>query len=175
MHRRPITRVAVIGGLAATFVAGGLLTLSTAQAGHENEVLTTRLDGRAEVATDAADQRIVGDPDGRGEVYVFGIDGDPNTLCYVLDVDKIAPATMAHIHLGAAGTNGPVVVNLARPADGDAADCLTQGEILPNGSPAFVGGATVAQILAAPGNYYVNVHNAEYPGGAVRGQLRPLN
>ena len=173
MHR-PTTRITAIGGLAAAFVGAGVLTLATAEAGHTNEVLTTRLDGRAEVASAPTDQRIVGDPDGRGEVYVFGIDGDPTTLCYVIDVDKIAPATMAHIHAGAAGTNGPVVVNLARPEDGDAADCLTQGEILPNGSPAFVGGVTVADILAHPEEYYVNVHNAKYPGGAVRGQLRPL-
>ena len=115
---------------------------------------------------------IAGDPNGRGEVYVFGIDGDPKTLCYVLTVDKIAPATAAHIHLAAAGSNGPVVVNLARPTDGNAADCLTEGEILASGAPAFpVEGVTVAQILANPAAYYVNVHNADYPGGAIRGQL----
>ena len=35
---------------------------------------------------------------------------------------------MAHIHRGAVGTNGPVEVNLAWPQDGQAADCLTEGE-----------------------------------------------
>ncbi len=30
----------------------------------------------------------------------------------------------------------------------------------------------VQQILAHPGRYYVNVHNAAYPGGAARGQLK---
>ena len=94
------------------------------------------------------------------------LDGDAKTLCYVLTVDKIAPAAMAHIHEGAKGTNGPVVVNLAAPTDGNAADCLTEGE-----AGKFVGDQTVAEILANPERYYVNVHNAEYPGGAVRGQL----
>jgi len=57
-------------------------------------------------------------------------------------------------------------VNLAAPGDGDAADCLTEGE-----TGKFVDGQTVAEILANPEDYYVNVHNAEYPGGAIRGQL----
>ena len=148
-------------------VATGVLTMAgIASAGHTNTLLEATLDGRAEVKTGATDNRIVGDPNGRGEAYVFGVDGDPTTLCYVLTVDKIGTPVAAHIHEGAAGTNGPVVVNLAAPADGNAADCLTEGE-----DGKFVGDQTVADILANPQDYYVNVHNAEYPGGAVRGQL----
>jgi hypothetical protein len=109
---------------------------------------------------------VVGDPNGRGEADVFGIDGDPNTLCYVLTVSKIASATAAHIHEGAPGENGDVVANLAAPADGNAADCLTDEE-----SGKFINGGNVAEILASPEEYYVNVHNAEYLGGAIRGQL----
>ncbi|CAN5232006.1 CHRD domain-containing protein [soil metagenome] len=149
-------------------VAGVSLQTGIASAGHENTVLETTLDGRAEVATGAKDNRIVGDPNGRGEAYVFGIDCDAETLCYVLTVDKIAPAAAAHIHEGAKGENGPVVGNLAAPADGNAADCLTEGE-----DGKFVDDQTVADILANPADYYVNVHNAEYPGGAIRGQLAP--
>ena len=153
--------------LVSSMVAAALLaTMGIASAGHTNSVLVADLDGRAEVATEATNNRMVGDPNGVGEAYVFGIDGDPTTLCYVLLVDKIGTAVAAHIHEGAAGTNGPVVVNLAAPADGNAADCLTEGE-----AGKFVGDQTVAEILANPGNYYVNVHNAEYPDGAIRGQL----
>ena len=148
-----------------------VLAPSFAIAGHTNTVLTTTLDGREEVATGASNRGIVGDPNGRGEVYVFGVDGDPTTLCYVLLVSKIEPATAAHIHEAERGANGPVVVNLAAPADGNAADCLTEGEILPNGNPAFPTGVTVAEILEFPEDYYVNVHNGRYPGGAIRGQL----
>jgi len=140
-----------------------------ASAGHENQVLEAKLSGKNEVPQPtSASQRIVGDPNGRGEAYVFGVDGDATTLCYVLTVDKIAPAKMAHIHEGAEGENGPVVVNLAAPADGNAADCLTEGE-----AGKFVSDQTVAEILASPQDYYVNVHNEEYPGGAIRGQLAP--
>jgi hypothetical protein len=149
--------------------AGGVVVLTgVASAGHENTVLEATLDGRSEVSSGAKDRRLVGDPNGRGEAYVFGVDGDPTTLCYVLTVSGLSGATAAHIHEGSAGENGPVVVNLAAPADGNAADCLTEGE-----PGKFVGGQTVAEILANPQDYYVNVHNAEYPGGAVRGQLAP--
>ncbi|MDP9444433.1 MAG: CHRD domain-containing protein [Actinomycetota bacterium] len=158
-------RIALVG---STAVLGVVASMGIAAAGHTNTVLQADLDGRSEVASGAADQRIVGDPNGRGEAYVFGIDGDPKTLCYVLTVDEIATATAAHIHEAPAGANGPVVVNLAAPGDGNAADCLTEGE-----PGKFVGDQTVAEILANPSAYYVNVHNAEHPGGALRGQLAP--
>ena len=162
----------IAAGLGAAMVAGSMFApLRTAGAGHTNTVLSAELDGREEVATGAGNHRIVGDPNGRGEVYVFGIDGDPATLCYVLTVEGIEPATAAHIHEGAPGENGPVVANLAAPGDGDAADCLTEGEVGPGTSPKFPTGETVQAILENPGDYYVNVHNATYPGGALRGQL----
>lgn len=164
MRRRATASLIALGGV----VAAVMLSPFGAFAGHTNTVLNADLDGRSEVGTSNA---IAGDPNGRGEVYVFGIDGDPTTLCYVLPVDKIDTATAAHIHEGAAGTNGPVVANLAAPFDGDAADCLTEGETGPGTTPKFPTGEKVADILANPDDYYVNVHNAMYPGGAIRGQL----
>jgi hypothetical protein len=165
MRARTSTRIALLSVVA---VLGAVAMFGVATAGHENTVLETTLNGRNEVADGATNQRVVGDPNGRGEAYVFGIDGDAATLCYVLTVSKIGPATMAHIHEGAAGTNGPPVAFLGAPADGNAADCLTEGE-----EGKFAEGQTVSEILANPQNYYVNVHNAAYPGGAIRGQLAP--
>lgn len=152
--------------VAAVALMGLVATFGIATAGHTNTVLETQLDGRSEVASGATNRRIAGDPNGTGEAYVFGIDGDATTLCYVLTVDGIKPATAAHIHEGRPGSNGPVVVSLAPPADGNAADCLSESE-----EGKFAQGQTVQEILANPGDYYVNVHNVEYPGGALRGQL----
>lgn len=163
----------------AAALLSGVTFLPAAHAGHTNVLLVAELNGREEVNSDATDSRIVGDPNGRGEAYVFGIDGDPTTLCYVLQVEKIqlagtaaapgGPAGMAaHIHRGARGTNGPVVANLAGPIDGNAADCLT--ELEPGkfpGDPVDI----VQEILNNPEDFYINVHNPEFPAGAVRGQL----
>jgi hypothetical protein len=170
MARRATLAAACAGSIGLG--VGLVLGTGPAFAGHTNAVLEGHLDGRQEVAADGS-KRIAGDPNGRGTVYVFGIDGDPTTLCYLLEVSKIdeldqAPggARMAHIHRGAAGTNGPVEVSLAFPQDGQSADCLTEGEADKGLAP-----GEVQQILANPSAYYVNVHNTAYPGGAVRAQL----
>lgn len=156
--------------IASLGVAAGVLVSplgGVAFAGHTNQLLSAKLSGDQEVGTK-------GDPDGRGEVFVFGVDGDPKTLCYVLTVDGIkltAEGMAAHIHQGAKGKNGPVVVNLAGPGDGDAADCLTEGETLASGAEAFPTGTSVQKILSNPKRFYVNVHNPKHPDGAIRGQL----
>lgn len=162
------------------------LYASTAVAGHTNIVLQASLDGRQEVASNASNNRIVGDPRGRGEAYVFGIDANTTTLCYLVQATGIGELSLApgnrrqaHIHRGRKGENGPVVVSLAWPQDGRSADCIAENRILPNGSPAFARDpatgelrATVFEILMNPEQFYVNVHNAEFPAGAIRGQLK---
>ncbi|KGN32086.1 hypothetical protein N802_10830 [Knoellia sinensis KCTC 19936] len=166
-------RILIGGAMGAAGLAAGLvLAPSAAQAGHTNTLIGAHLTGRAEVAADGSN-RMAGDPNGRGEAYVFGIDGDPTTLCYILEVSKIAELDqapggprMAHIHEGAKGANGPVEVNLAFPQGGQAADCLTEGEVGKGLDP-----GEVQEILANPEDYYVNIHNGEFPSGAVRGQL----
>lgn len=172
MKNRSISSAAIAIAAAAGIGIGTMLAPLAAQAGHSNSLLEGDLDGRQEVAADGS-RAIAGDPNGRGSVYVFGIDGDPTTLCYVLEVSKIdelelppgAPRA-AHIHQGAAGANGPVEVTLAWPQDGQAADCLTEGEA---GKGLEAG--EVQEILSNPSSFYVNVHNGEFPAGAVRAQL----
>lgn len=177
------TRTKMVSGLASAGLVATLFAApQVAGAGHANPVLAADLDGRQEVATGASDRRIVGDPNGRGEIYVFGIDGDParQTLCYVMVADKIsgldnppgAPFA-AHIHAGPRGQNGPVVVNLAWPQNGTASDCFSVGDTR-GGNPVFPTDVTPADIFEDPEGFYINVHNAEYPAGAIRGQLETV-
>lgn len=150
-----------------------------AAAGHLNVVLEADLDGREEVAANSSSRALVGDPNGRGKAYVFGIDDDPMTLCYALvDIKKIAELDQApgngraaHIHEAPRDTNGPIVANLAWPQDGQAGDCLTEGEQgkFPTGEVGIV-----QRILKNPENFYVNIHNTEFPAGAIRGQLNDV-
>ena len=70
-------------------------------------------------------------------------------------------ATAAHIHEGATGTNGPVIVPFNKTADNTFE--------APDGAK-----LTDAQYEAyKAGNLYVNVHSAKYPGGELRAQLKP--
>jgi hypothetical protein len=171
-----MNKFARITTLAAASIAAALAFAPQAYAGHLNTVLEAELNGREEVRDGSNSRAIVGDPNGRAKAYVFGIDGDPTTLCYLIaDVTKIAELEQApgngraaHIHFGAPGTNGPVVANLAWPQDGQAADCLTEGE--PGKFPTGEAGI-VQMILQNPQAFYVNIHNSVYPGGALRGQL----
>jgi len=115
-------------------------------------VLTATLSGANEVPP--------ADPDGSGTATFRLIRGSA-VICYRLTVSNITlPATGAHIHLGAAGTNGPIVVPLTPPnASGSSSGCTTTTRAL------------VAAILDNPAGYYANVHTTDYPSGAIRGQL----
>jgi hypothetical protein len=118
-----------------------------------SRTFTTTLTGAAEVPGP-------GDTDGAGTAEVT-VDVPNKKVCYELTVSNIEAATMAHIHVGAAGVAGGIVVNLEAPADGSSEGCVEN-----------VDANVVAKILARPSQYYVNVHNGPFPSGAVRGQLR---
>ena len=94
------------------------------------------------------------DPDGSGFAVVT-ITG--TTLRYSVLHQNIGTPIAAHIHLGAAGTNGNPVVDLN-------ASGLTNGQTT-------ITSELASQINANPSGYYVNVHTAEFPNGAIRGQL----
>lgn len=103
-----------------------------------------------------------GDPDGVG-FSVVTIDPVANTVSYTILAQHIAAPNAAHIHRGLADAPGPVVVNFA-----------------PTFTNGFASGTVAAsheilmEILANPAAFYVNVHTADFPAGAVRGQLAPV-
>lgn len=100
-----------------------------------------------------------GDADGSGKAEVSIADRVDN-LCYEIDeVSGIATPTAAHIHRGTAGVAGPPVVTLDVPTDGESTGCVKVAEALAD------------EIEANPANFYINIHNAEFPNGAIRGQL----
>jgi len=109
------------------------------------------------VTLTGAQERPVGDRDGRGE-FSWSING--RQLCYLLTVRGIRTPVAAHIHRGARGVAGGVVQALVAPANGGSAGCAT------------LTAALATAIRTHPARYYVNVHNVQFSGGALRAQLR---
>jgi hypothetical protein len=129
-------------------VLASLLALSAAA--YADDPASVSLAGSAEVpaVTTAAS--------GSGKITVAA----DRTVSGTITISGIT-ATMAHIHDGAAGKNGPVVVPLTKTSE-------TTFEV-PSGTRFTE--AQYASYLA--GGYYVNVHSAAHPGGEMRGQLVP--
>jgi hypothetical protein len=100
-----------------------------------------------------------GDQDGKGRSRIR-IDADNGKICTKIHARHLSTPTAAHIHKGAKGVAGPVVVSLPTPnEDGYAKDCMSADNDL------------LSEIADHPSEYYVNVHTDEYPDGALRGQL----
>ena len=145
------TRVATLAVAAAVF--GSLFLASPA--GASTAVLRATLTAAA-VPTG-------GDPSGSGEAYVV-VDTVSGRVCTVVVVRGVAQVIAAHIHKGTTGVIGPHAIDLNTPIDygnGTAFSVTCTVE-----SPALI-----ADLIANPSGYYVNVHSFARPLGALRGQL----
>ncbi len=81
------------------------------------------------------------------------------TLIYDITHDVANPVA-AHIHVGAAGVSGPVLVTLA-----------TGGASSPISGQVDLPPADAAQLAADPAGFYVNIHSTDFPDGEIRGQV----
>jgi hypothetical protein len=151
---RRVRRFVVAAGLVAAFAIAGAVPAGADHAQRADfpiRAVGAILSGANEVPP--------ADGDGFGAAGVL-LNTRTGRVCFAIFVKHIEPATVAHIHRGAAGVNGPPVVLLdPPPTSGFSAACVMA-------TPAIA-----AEIAGNPGGFYVNVHNAEFPNGAVRGQL----
>ena len=105
-----------------------------------------------------------GDLDGIGSATI--IFPTTTSVCWAITADNLVGATLAHIHSGISGVNGGIVINLTPPSAPAAANPGAS-----SGCAAGIASATILSIRLDPTSFYVNVHNAGFPDGAVRGQL----
>src|SRR3954451_7998156 len=127
-------------------IAALLLAVSAFAA---NKTLTVSMNGKQETPK--------GDPNGKGTAKIT-LEQSSGKVCFRLSWSGIETPTAAHIHKGKKGVAGPVVI----PFFGGApkhSGCVKASKSL------------LSKIVKSPGSYYVNIHNAKYPGGALRGQL----
>lgn len=111
---------------------------------------------------------------GTAQILVEG-----NQITYAIEVDDITAITAAHIHTAAAGVNGPVRLFLypAPPNTTAPQVTVTDKHILVQATvnASAVNGVSFDELVNAmrSGNAYVNVHSTQFPGGEMRGQIRP--
>jgi hypothetical protein len=114
---------------------------------------------------------------------LFRLNKDDTELHYRLIIANIEGVTQAHIHCGAVGVNGPVVVFLfGFDPEGVtlngilATGTITPDDVIPRPDSAECpdGVADLDELLAKmrSGDTYVNVHTLAFPGGEIRGQIR---
>jgi CHRD domain len=146
-----VRRFAVVLGLTA-LAAGTGIVIAQAQTERTTRVFRVTLAGENESPA--------GDPVATGSATIRARAGQAR-ICYQLSArDLSRRAVAAHIHRGAAKLAGPVVIPLRTPnAAGNARGCAKTTRAL------------VRAILARPSRFYVNVHTADFPAGAIRGQL----
>jgi CHRD domain len=110
-----------------------------------------------------------GDPNGSGAAQVK-INVRKERVCFTLGVlDITLPAGAAHIHQGAAGVAGDIVVTLKPPVE-----VAGTGIGLASGCVRNQARSLLRDIKNNPDQYYVNVHTEDFPDGAVRGQLEAV-
>lgn len=120
---------------------------------HHGKLLRANLKGANEVPGP-------GDADGRGKALIR-VRPAAGQVCFRLSWRNIAePPTRAHIHKGAKGVAGPIVVP------------FFEGTAVHRGCVTGLDPALLRDIKRHPRQYYVNIHNAEFPNGAIRGQLK---
>ncbi len=110
----------------------------------------------------------------------FTLSKSGKTLRFRLYVADMENVSMAHIHIGAAGQEGPVAVWLypshppAQVKNGKFTGELATGVITAGQLQGPLKGKTIDDLVQdiKNGDAYVNVHTAQHPAGAIRGQIQ---
>jgi CHRD domain len=150
LTRRPVLL------LTALALAGALGALpALAPAGQNTVQLSAKLKGNQEVPGP-------GDRNGKGEGF-FSVKPKKHKVCFQVSWEKIEQPSAGHIHKGAEGVAGDIKVLLfdQEPPTSTVEDCAKD-----------VKKKLLKRIAKSPEKFYVNLHNGEYPDGAIRGQLR---
>jgi len=99
------------------------------------------------------------------------------SMKYRVNITGLSNATAAHIHSGAEGQNGDIVVDLLNTPTSKSKDTaygmIFRGNFSDSSLKGPMQGKTIDDLAAAmdSGQTYVNVHSAEHPDGEIRGQL----
>ena len=160
-----VLTIGIVGLLAGALIVPGIVNANARRStgGSDQDraaserTLTAVLSGAEEVSA-ATGALGVGDTDGTG-VATITLDRVGETICVDSVTAGIDAVTMTHIHQGAAGVSGPVVLDFAPGGLGALSKCVLSSAAL------------IDQIAANPAGFYFNVHTTAYKAGAIRGNF----
>ena len=157
------TTIVTIGILSVVLLGSSFSTINLV-GGQAEEKFTASLSGKDEVPPNESPST--------GFVWVRIANDKIGYEVNVTDIDKV---NAAHIHLGEAGKNGPVVLTLFKGGPTE----QTNGTLGESNVPASnlegpLEGKGIADLVTAmkDGTTYVNVHSTDFPDGEIRGQLK---
>ena len=140
-----------IVSVALALTVGVLIAVGSAvAAGTTVPTYTVHMTGAQEIPK--------GSPTGKG-TFKYQLVTTSGLLCYSLKWSGIGTPFAAHVHKGAKGTAGPIVIPLSTSAPVAQSGCVRVTKSL------------LLAIKKKRSGYYVNVHTKKYMGGAIRGQL----
>ena len=150
-------RMGLVGGIAGLAILATVVVAGPVNAGGSGKknVLAGKMTGSVEVPP--------GDPNASGRA-VITLKPSSDTVCYHLSWDGLTSVTAAHIHLGGTDVAGPIVVAFFNTPLPDTISSV-------GGCVHDVDPALIKDIGDHPSEYYVNVHDAAFPKGAIRDQL----
>jgi hypothetical protein len=156
----PYKRALLSGKALASALANPAAIFPVPKGGCPRTVLSPTASGTPfDIALVGEAEVPAGDPVATGTASVR-LRAGQGQACYQITATNLPTAAAAHIHAAAAGVSGNVVIPLTTPdASGKSSGCAKTTRAL------------VKSILANPAGFYVNVHTAEFPAGAIRGQL----
>ena len=132
-------------------VAIAFATVTTTATSASAKTFNVSMNGKVEVPK--------GDPDGSGTARLT-TNPAKRRICFDIKLSNVGSVNAGHIHEAAKGKAGDVVVPLFGSSTNH-----------PKGCAKGLKKSQIRDIERNPGDYYVNVHTAAYPAGAVRGQL----
>ena len=153
--------------LAITVAIAGITVVSTSLAPSPvfaNVYFVTNMTGQQEVPP--VDTQAV------GEAILTQDLPQNQTMHYYVNVTGIQGVTQGHIHSGAEGENGPIVVTLFN-FDSPQNEVLQDSNFTASNLEGPMQGKTMQDLIAAMknGSTYINVHTEQNPNGEIRGQL----
>jgi hypothetical protein len=161
MHTRRIRALVARSALVGVLVLGLAATVTAAEGVRfKTDLLSTN-------------ELTSHDADGSGKATVW-IDAAAGLVCFDLSFRDSGTPNRAHIHVGSATESGGIAVHFFNIQTPEEAQNARHDELESKGRTdgcVSADPALLATIAANPSGYYVNLHNARFPLGSMRGQL----